>query len=46
MKVRLGFVLTILAITLAGFANAQEKKTLSLNEAIDLSIKNSKQFKN
>lgn len=45
MKVRLGFVLTILAITLAGFANAQEKKTLSLNEAIDLSIKNSKQLK-
>lgn len=45
MKVRLGFVLTILAITLAGFANAQEKKALSLNEAIDLSIKNSKQLK-
>lgn len=45
MKVRLKFVLTSLAITLAGLANAQDKKPLTLNEAIDLSIKNSKQLK-
>lgn len=45
MKVRLNFVLTIVAITLAHLTNAQDKKALSLNEAIDLSIKNSKQLK-
>jgi outer membrane protein len=45
MKVRLKFVLTITAITLANLTNAQDKKPLSLNEAIDLSIKNSKQLK-
>jgi outer membrane protein len=45
MKVRLNFVLTILAITLANLTNAQDKRPLSLNEAIDLSIKNSKQLK-
>lgn len=45
MKVRPGFVLTVLAITLANVINAQEKKPLSLNEAVDLSIKNSKQLK-
>jgi outer membrane protein len=45
MKFRLNFVLTILAITLANLTNAQDKRPLSLNEAIDLSIKNSKQLK-
>lgn len=45
MKVRLKFVLTITAITLANLINAQDKRPLSLNEAIDLSIKNSKQLK-
>jgi outer membrane protein TolC len=45
MKVRLKIVLSALAITLAGLVNAQDKKPLSLNEAIDLSIKNSKQLK-
>lgn len=45
MKVRLKFVLTITAITLASLINAQDKRPLSLNEAIDLSIKNSKQLK-
>jgi outer membrane protein TolC len=45
MKVRLKIVLTTLAITLASLANAQDKRPLSLDEAIDLSIKNSKQLK-
>jgi outer membrane protein TolC len=45
MKFRLKFVLTITAITLANLINAQEKKSLGLNEAIDLSIRNSKQLK-
>lgn len=45
MKVRLKFVLTITAITLANLINAQDKKALGLNEAIDLSIRNSKQLK-
>jgi outer membrane protein len=45
MKVRVKFVLTITAITLANLINAQDKKPLSLNDAIDLSIKNSKQLK-
>lgn len=45
MKVRLNFVLTTLAIILAGLVNAQDPRPLSLNEAIDLSIKNSKQLK-
>lgn len=45
MKVRLKFVLTITAIALANLINAQDKRPLSLNEAIDLSIKNSKQLK-
>jgi len=45
MKDRLKFILTALIITLATASNAQEKKTLTLNEAIDLSIKNSKQLK-
>lgn len=45
MKVRLKFVLTIIAITLASLINAQDKRPLSLNEAIDLGIKNSKQLK-
>ena len=33
-------------ILLAGHAIAQEKRTVSLDEAIDLGIKNSKQLKN
>jgi outer membrane protein len=45
MKVRLKFVLMITAITLANLINAQDKRPLSLNEAIDLSVKNSKQLK-
>ena len=45
MKVRLKLVWTTLAIALAGLANAQDKRSLSLNEAIDLSIKNSKELK-
>lgn len=45
MKVRLKSVLTITAITLANLINAQDKRPLSLNEAIDLSIRNSKQLK-
>jgi outer membrane protein len=45
MKVRLKFVLMITAITLANLINAQDKKTLGLNDAIDLSVRNSKQLK-
>ena len=45
MKDRLKIVLAALTITLASLTNAQDKKPLSLNEAIDLSIKNSKQLK-
>jgi len=45
MKVRLKFVWTTLAISLASLVNAQDKRSLSLNEAIDLSIKNSKELK-
>jgi outer membrane protein len=45
MKDRLKFIVTALTITLASLANAQEKRPISLNEAIDLSVKNSKQLK-
>jgi outer membrane protein TolC len=45
MKDRLKFLLTIVGITLVGLVNAQDKRPLSLNEAIDLSVKNSKQLK-
>jgi outer membrane protein len=45
MKDRLKIVFTILATTLISLANAQTNKPLSLHEAIDLSIKNSKQLK-
>lgn len=45
MKLKLKLVLTTLTITLAGFANAQNNTPFSLKEAIDLSVKNSKQLK-
>ena len=45
MKDKVKMVLTALSITLAGFTNAQNTRPISLNEAIDLSIKNSKQLK-
>lgn len=45
MKDRLKIALAVFTITLASLANAQDKRTLNLNEAIDLSIKNSKQLK-
>lgn len=45
MKGRLNIVFTILGVVLVSLANAQNNKPLSLNEAIDLSIKNSKQLK-
>jgi outer membrane protein TolC len=45
MKDRLKIVLTILSVALVSLANAQNNKPLTLNEAIDLSIKNSKQLK-
>ncbi|MGZ3951480.1 MAG: TolC family protein, partial [Flavisolibacter sp.] len=45
MKDKVKIVLTALSITLAGIANAQNTRPISLNEAIDLSIKNSKQLK-
>jgi outer membrane protein len=45
MKDRLKIVFTLLATTLISLANAQTNKPLTLNEAIDLSIKNSKQLK-
>jgi len=45
MKHRAKTILTVLSMTIFGLANAQEKKALTLNEAIELSIKNSKQLK-
>jgi len=45
MKDRLKIVLTTLAMTLVCLTNAQDKRPISLNEAIDLSVKNSKQLK-
>jgi outer membrane protein TolC len=46
MKYR-NYILFIVALTLLSFTqlNAQESKTLTLNEAIDLGVKNSKQLK-
>lgn len=45
MKDRIKLVLTILAITIVGWTNAQNTRPITLNEAVDLSIKNSKQLK-
>jgi outer membrane protein len=45
MKDRLKLIVTALTITLVSLANAQDKRSISLNEAIDLSVKNSKQLK-
>jgi outer membrane protein len=45
MKDRIKVIATALTITLASVANAQNKRPISLNEAIDLSVKNSKQLK-
>jgi outer membrane protein len=45
MKDSLKFIFTGLTFLLAGLINAQDKKPLGLNQAIDLSIKNSKQLK-
>jgi outer membrane protein len=45
MKDRMKIILTILGITIVGLVNAQSNRPISLNEAIDLSIKNSKQLK-
>ena len=45
MKDRLKIAFTILGLAVVSLANAQNNKTLTLNEAIDLSIKNSKQLK-
>ncbi|MBO9682229.1 MAG: TolC family protein [Flavisolibacter sp.] len=45
MKGRLKIIFVILGVALVSLANAQNNKPLTLNEAIDLSIKNSKQLK-
>lgn len=45
MKDRVKLVWSIVAVMMVGFANAQNSKTISLKEAIDLSIQNSKQLK-
>ena len=45
MKDKIKVIATALTITLASVANAQNKRPISLNEAIDLSVKNSKQLK-
>src|SRR6476659_7253913 len=45
MKDRIRLVLAVLAISIVGWAQAQNNKPITLNEAIDLSIKNSKQLK-
>lgn len=45
MKNKLKGIVIILSL-LTLYTNAQEKKTLTLNEAIDLSLQNSKQLKN
>jgi len=45
MKYRIKIILTVLSITFLAFAHAQDKRPVTLNEAIDLSIKNSKQLK-
>src|ERR1700750_328939 len=45
MKDRLKIILAVFTIILASLASAQDKRSLSLNEAIELSIKNSKQLK-
>jgi outer membrane protein TolC len=45
MKDRLKIVLAILAIMIVRMVNAQTNRPITLNEAIDLSIKNSKQLK-
>lgn len=45
MKDRVKLVWTIVAVMMVGFANAQNSKFLSLHEAVDLSIQNSKQLK-
>ena len=44
MKYRIKIILTVLSITFFAFAHAQDKRPVTLNEAIDLSIKNSKQL--
>ena len=45
MKDRIRLVLAVLAISIVSLAQAQNNKPITLNEAIDLSIKNSKQLK-
>lgn len=45
MKHKVKIVVAVLAILIAGTAFAQDKRKLGFNEAIDLSIKNSKQLK-
>ena len=45
MKDRIRLVLAVLAISIVGWAQAQNNKPITLNEAIDLSIKNRKQLK-
>ena len=45
MNYKLGMILTVIALFGLTLAEAQEKKPITLNEAIDLSIKNSKQLK-
>jgi outer membrane protein len=45
MNDRLKIVITILGMAFVSLANAQNNKSLTLSEAIDLSIKNSKQLK-
>jgi outer membrane protein len=45
MKDRIRLAVTVLAILAAGWAQAQSSRPITLNEAIDLSVKNSKQLK-
>src|SRR3954471_12232274 len=45
MKHKLGMILTVVALFGLNLAQAQERRPITLNEAIDLSIKNSKQLK-
>lgn len=45
MKDRIKLIVTALAVAIASWTNAQNTRPISLNEAIDLSIKNSKQLK-
>jgi len=45
MKPRIKIILTVLSMSFFVLVNAQDKRVVALNEAIDLSIKNSKHLK-